>query len=88
MHKEYKKSIISLGYDAEICRKFFSFDFVRDLVVNDEDEEEIDFETLGIENSNENDENEINEKDEETVALDDPITNEIKEVPVQLLIGL
>ena len=32
--------------------------------------------------SDENDENEINEKDEETVTLDDPITNETKEVPV------
>ena len=67
---------------------FFSFDFAGDLVVNDEDEEKIDFETLDIENSNENDENEINEKDEEIVTLGDPVTNEIKEVPVQLLIDL
>ena len=31
-------------------------------------------------NSNENDESEINEKDEETGTLDDPMTNETKEV--------
>ena len=39
-------------------------------------------ETLEVEKSNENDESEINKKDEETVTLDDPITNETKEVPV------
>ena len=50
-----------------------------DLVVNDEDEEEMDFKTLDIEFSNENDESEINEKDEET-DTDDPITNEAKEL--------
>ena len=55
------------------------------LVVNDEDEEEIAFETLDIENSNENDESEINEKDEEIVTLDDLITNETKEVPVVII---
>ena len=54
---------------------FYSFDFTGDLVVYDEDEEEIDFGTLDIENSNENYESEINEKDEETVTLDYPITN-------------
>ena len=43
---------------------FYSFDFAGDLVVNGQDEEEIDFETLDIENSKENDESEINEKDE------------------------
>ena len=43
---------------------FYSFDFAGDLVVNDEDEEEIDFETLDI--SNENGESEINEKDKKT----------------------
>ena len=60
----------------EFVVNFYSFYFTGDLVVNDEDEEEINFETLDIENSNENDESEINEKDEETVTLDDPITNE------------
>ena len=50
-----------------------------DFVVNDEDEEEMDFKTLDIEFSNENDESEINEKDEET-DTDDPITNETKEL--------
>ena len=50
-----------------------------DLVVNDEDEEEMDFKTLDIEFSNENDESEINEKDEET-DTDNPITNETKEL--------
>ena len=66
----------------EYVENFYSFDFAGDLVVNDEDEEEIAFETLDIENSNENDESEINEKDEEIVTLDDLITNETKEVPV------
>ena len=42
-------------------------------------------ETLNIENSNENDESEINEKDEETVTLDDLITNETKEGPVVII---
>ena len=53
---------------------FYFFDFAGDLVVNDEDEEEIVFESLNIENSNEN--------DEEPVTLDDLITNKTKEVPV------
>ena len=34
----------------------------------------MDSEALDIENSNDNDESEINEKYEETVTLDDPIT--------------
>ena len=59
----------------EFVENFYSFDFTGDLVVYDEDEEEIDFGTLDIENSNENYESEINEKDEETVTLDYPITN-------------
>ena len=66
----------------EFVENFDSFNFTGDLVANDEDEEEIDLETLDRENSNENDESEINGKDEETVTLDDPITNETKEVPV------
>ena len=69
----------------EFVEYIYSFGFAKDLVVNDEDEEEIDFETLGIENSNENDESEINEKDEETVTLDDPITSETKKVPVVII---
>ena len=48
----------------EFVENFYSFDFAGDLVVNGQDEEEIDFETLDIENSKENDESEINEKDE------------------------
>ena len=65
---------------------FYSFDFAGDLVVNNEDTEEIDFETLDKENSNENnDESEINEKVEETVALDDPITNQTKELHVVII---
>ena len=48
-------------------QSFYSFDFAGDVVANDEDEEEIDFETLDTENSNENKESKINEKDEETV---------------------
>ena len=52
------------------------FRFCGGTFVNDEDEGEIDFEILDVKNSNENNESEINEKDEETVTLDDPITNE------------
>ena len=48
---------------AEFVENFY-FDFARDLVGNDEDEEGIEFETLDIENAD--DESEINEKDEET----------------------
>ena len=40
--------------------------------------EVINFETLDIENSNENDESEINEKDVETVTLDDPLLIKLK----------
>ena len=69
----------------EFEQNFNSFNFAWDLVVNDENEEEIDFKTLGIENSNENDKSEINEKDKETVTLDDPITNETKAVPVVII---
>ena len=49
----------------------------------DENEEEIDFKTLDIKNSNDNDESEINKKDEET--LDDLITSKTKEVPVVII---
>ena len=56
----------------EFIENFYSFDFAGDLVVNGEDEEEIDFETLEIEKSNENDGSQINEKNEETVTLDVP----------------
>ena len=69
----------------EFVENFCSFGFVGNLVVNDEDEEEIDFETLDIENSNENDESEINDKYEETATLDDPITTETKEVSVIII---
>ena len=69
----------------EFVENFYSFGFAGDLVVNDEDEKEIDFETLDIETLNENDENEINDEDEETVTLDDPITNGTKEVPVVIV---
>ena len=61
---------------------FYSFDFTGDPVVTDEDEEEIDFDILNIENSNKNDESEINK---ETVILDNPITNKTKEVPVVII---
>ena len=64
---------------------FYSFNFARDLVVNNEEEKEIDFETLNIENSNENVEREINEKDEETVTLDGPVANKTKKVPVVII---
>ena len=68
----------------EYVRNFYSLDFDGDLVLNDEDKEEIIFKT-DIENSNENEASEINEKDEETVIWDDPITNETKEVPVVII---
>ena len=61
-----------------IVENFYYFDFAGDFVVNDEDEKELDFKTLDNEKSNENNESEIKEKDEETVTLDDPITNESK----------
>ena len=44
----------------KFVENFCSFNFAGDLVINDEDEEEIDFEPLEIENSNRNDESEIN----------------------------
>ena len=69
----------------EYVRNLYSLDFDGDLVLNDEDKEEIIFKTLDIENSNENEASEINEKDEETVIWDDPITNETKEVPVVII---
>ena len=50
----------------EFVENFYSF----------KDWEEIDFKTLEIGISSENDESEINEKDKETVTLDDPVTNE------------
>ena len=61
-----------------IVENFYYFDFAGDFVVNDEDEKELDFKTLDNEKSNENNESEIKEKDEETVTLDDSITNESK----------
>ena len=61
-----------------IVENFYYFDFAGDFVVNDEDEKELDFKTLDNEKSNENNESEIKEKDEETITLDDPITNESK----------
>ena len=64
---------------------FNFFNFAGDFVVNDEDEEEIDFKTLDIENSIENDGSEINENNKEAVTLDDPITNETKGVPVVII---
>ena len=41
--------------------------------------------TSQVQNSKKSDESEINEKDEETVTLDDPITNETKEVPAVII---
>ena len=57
---------------------FYSFNFAEDLVVNDEDEEDIRY-------SNENNESEINENNQETVILDDPITNETNQVTVVII---
>ena len=67
----------------EFVKNFHSFNSTGDLVLNDEDEEVINFETL--ENSNENDESEINEKEEKTVTLNNPITNETNKVPVVVI---
>ena len=57
---------------------FYSFNFAEDLVTNDEDEED-------IRHSNENNESEINENNQETVILDDPITNETNQVTVVII---
>ena len=59
----------------EFVEYFYSFNFAEDLVVNDEDEED-------IRHSNGNNESEINENNQETVILDDPITNETNHVTV------
>ena len=64
---------------------FYSFDFARDLVAIDKDEEEINILTLGIEKQNKNDESDINEKDEESVISDNSIINETKELPVVII---
>ena len=57
---------------------FYSFNFAEDLVANDEDEED-------IRHSNENNESDINENNQETVILDDPITNETNQVTVVII---
>ena len=80
------KSIMHDHYSCAIKAKHKYRDiFISSLNKNmvDENEEEIDFKTLDIENSNDNDESEINKKDEET--LDDLITSKTKEVPVVII---
>ena len=67
----------------EFVKNLYSFNSTGDLVLNDEDEEVINFETL--QNSNENDESEINEKEEKTVTLNNPINNETNKVPVVVI---
>ena len=62
----------------EFVEYFYSFKFAEDLVVNDEDEED-------IRHSNQNNESEINENNQETVILDDPITNETNQVTVVII---
>ena len=85
----------------EFVEKFYSFDFSGDLVVDNDDEGEIEFDTIHIqEDSNENDSNENdsngndlndetesenNEKDRETVSLDDPISTENNELPIVII---
>ena len=85
----------------EFVEKFYSFDFAGDLVVDNDDEGEIEFDTIHIQedsnknDSNENDSNENdlndetesenNEKDGETVSLDDPISTENKELPIVII---
>ena len=71
------------GYNRGIFWKVSILSISGVLIVNDEDE--IDFETLDIENSNDNDESEINEKDEEATTVDDPITSETKKVRVVII---
>ena len=71
------------GYNRGIFWKVSILSISGVLIVNDEDE--IDFETLDIENSNDNDESEINEKDEEAATVDDPITSETKKVRVVII---
>ena len=62
----------------EFVEYFYSFNFAEGLVVNDEDKED-------IRHSNENNESEINENNQETVILDDPITNETNQVTVVII---
>ena len=69
----------------EFVENFYSFDFARDLVAIDKDEEEINTLTLGIEKQNKNDESDINEKDEESVISGNSIINETKELPVVII---
>ena len=89
------------GAMEEFVENLYSFNFAGSLVVDNDDEGEIDFDTIDIEeNSNENDSNENdsnendlndetesknNEKDGETVSLDDPISTENKELPIVII---
>ena len=66
----------------EFEENFYSFNFAGDLVANDEDEE---IYLDPWENSNENDESEINEKDKVTVTLDDPTANKTKAVSAVII---
>ena len=85
----------------EFVETFYSFDLAGDSVVDNGDEGEINFDTNDIEenlnendsnknDSNENDlndeiESENNEKDGETVWLDDSISTENKELPINII---
>ena len=70
-------------YNEGICGKFIFFWFSRGFSCNIKKKKSIS--KHQTQNSNENNEYEINEKDEETATLDDPITNKTKEVPVVII---
>ena len=73
------------GCNGEICGNLYSFDFTGDLVVNDEDEEEIDFETIEYKIQMRMMKVRLMRKIKKTVTLDDPITNETNEAPVVII---
>ena len=114
---KYKPPIPAGGLDVSLLLKFEAqekwvmdaldefvenfYSFAGDLVVDNDEQGEIDFDTIDLkEDSNENDSNEndsnendlndeteseINEKDGETVLLDDPSSTENKELPIVII---
>ena len=69
----------------KFVENLYSFDFTGNLVVNDEDEEEVDFETIEYKIQMRMMKVRLMRKIKKTVTLDDPITNEIKEAPVVII---
>ena len=69
----------------KFVENLYSFDFTGNLVVNDEDEEEVDFETIEYKIQMRMMKVRLMRKIKKTVTLDDPITNETKEAPVVII---